>query len=275
MENRAQVRRARDTVILVIASMPDPDVRASYARCRAIQRRHDPTFHLATGALPREVRPAVHALYGFVRGADEIVDGVERPATPAARRAALDTWQRTLEEGVAAGRSEHPVIAALVDAGRRHDLPLGELAVYMDAMRVDCDASVRLRTRQELDRYMNGSAATVGRIMAPLLGVDARRREAVARLGVAFQLTNFLRDIREDFAMDRVYLPGLDTDALACGRPAPVPTEELHRARELFGSARAVLAACSPRARPGIAVACGVYRVILRRIERAGLVAAR
>jgi len=72
-------------------------------------------------------------------------------------------------------------------------------------------------------------------------------------------------------AMDRVYLPGLDEDALASGRPAPVPAEELHRARELFaGSARAVLAKCTPRARPGIALACGVYRLILRRIERAG-----
>jgi phytoene synthase len=254
--------------------MPDTHVRESYARCRAIQRRHDPTFHVATGALPRDVRPAVHALYGYVRGADEIVDGIARPATPDARRAALDAWQRTLEDGIAAGGSGHPVIAALVDAGRRHDLPLHELAVYMDSMRVDCDGSVRLRTRQELDRYMNGSAATVGRIMAPLIGVREERREDVARLGLAFQLTNFLRDIREDFQMDRVYLPGLDTAALAEGRPAPVPAEELHRAHELFGSARAVLAACTPRARPGIALACGVYRLILRRIERGGLVPA-
>src|SRR4051812_17384987 len=255
--------------------MPEAHVQDSYARCRAIQRRHDPTFHVATQALPRDVRPAVHALYGYVRGADEIVDGDRRPATPEGRRAALDAWQRTLEEGVAAGRSDHPVIAALVDAGQRHDLPLGELSVYMDSMRVDCDGRVRLRTRQELDRYMNGSAAAVGRVMAPLIGVAPGHSEDVARLGVAFQLTNFLRDVREDYAMDRVYLPGLDEDALASGAPAPVPAEELRRARELFaGSARAVLAACTPRARPGIALACGVYRLILRRIEHVGVVPA-
>jgi phytoene synthase len=254
--------------------MPELDVQASYARCRALQRRHDPTFHVATLALPRTVRPAVHALYGYVRGADEIVDGAGRPPTPAARRAALDAWQRTLEDGLSAGHSDHPVIGALVDAGLRHGMPLGELRVYMDSMRVDCDDRVRLRSRQELDRYMNGSAAAVGRVMAPLLGVDAGRREDVARLGVAFQLTNFLRDVREDYAMDRVYLPGLDEAALAAGRPAPAPDDEVRRARELFGSARAVLAACTPRARPAIAVACGVYRVVLRRIERSGWVAA-
>jgi phytoene synthase len=253
--------------------MLDPITTAAYDRCRALQRRHDPTFHLATQTLPRTIRPAVHALYGYVRGADEIVDGPRRPATPAARRAALDAWQGLLHQGLAAGRSDHPVVAALVDAGRRHDLPLGELDVYMDSMRIDCDDRVRLRTRQELDRYMNGSAAAVGRVMAPLLGVDRRRREDVARLGVAFQLTNFLRDVREDYAMDRVYLPGLDEAALAAGSPAPAPADEVGRARELFGAARAVLAACTPRARPGIAVACSVYRLVLRRIERSGVVA--
>src|SRR5918993_499208 len=76
-------------------------------------------------------------------------------------------------------------------------LPLEELGVYMDSMRVDC-GRVRIASRDELDRYMNGSAAAVGRLMAPLLGSDAP--EEVARLGVAFQLTNFIRDVREDYA---------------------------------------------------------------------------
>ena len=248
----------------------------AYTRCAALQRRHDPTFHVATRALGRDVRPAVHALYGFLRGADELVDGPDRPPTPQGRRAALDHWQATLADGIAAGGSDHPVIAALVDAGRRHDLPLHELGVYMDSMRVDCGGRVRIGSRDELDAYMNGSAAAVGRVMAPLLGVAAERREDVARLGVAFQLTNFLRDVREDFAMDRVYLPGLDEAALADGRPAALPAAEVHRARQLFrDSARAVLSACTPRARPGIALATTIYgRVHLRRIERRGVVTA-
>jgi phytoene synthase len=255
--------------------MPDTDPRDAYLRCAALQRRHDPTFHLATQALGRDVRPAVHALYGFLRGADELVDGPKRAPTPDGRRAALDAWEAELERGLSQGGSEHPVIAALVDAGERHALPLEELGVYMDSMRVDCDGRVRLRTRTELDTYMNGSAAAVGRVMAPLIGVREERREDVARLGVAFQLTNFLRDVGEDFAMDRVYLPGLDEHALAQGRRAPAPHDEIRRARELLhGSARSVLSACAPRARPGIALACAVYRYYLGRVERRGFVTA-
>src|SRR3954468_6444295 len=248
--------------------MPETELDQAYARCAAMQRRHDPAYHLATRALPGDVRPAVHALYGFLRGADEIVDGPGRPPTPEARRAALDAWQRELMDGAAAGGSRHPGIAALVDARARHAPPLHELSVYLDSMRVGCDGRVRLRTREELDTYMNGSAATVGRLMAPLLGVPADRREDVARLGVAFQLTNFLRDVREDFEMDRVYLPGLDEQALAAGFPAPLPDGVARRARELFGSARAVLGAAPPRVRPGIRLACAVYGRVLRRIER-------
>jgi phytoene synthase len=112
--------------------------------------------------------------------------------------------------------------------------------------------------------------------MAPLIGVPRARREDVARLGVAFQLTNFLRDVREDFAMDRVYLPGLDEEALAAGRPTPIPAAEVRRARALLsGSVRAVLRACEPRAQPGIALAAAVYRRLhLGRIERRGAVVA-
>ena len=144
-------------------------VSASYELCRRMQRRHDPTFYLATRRLPREQQPAVHALYGFLRGADEIVDGAGRDATPAARREALDRWQATLDEGLAAGGTDHRVLAALVDAGLREQLPLGQLSVYMDSMRMDC-GPVRIDDDRALDRYMNGSAATVGRIMAPILG---------------------------------------------------------------------------------------------------------
>ena len=259
-----------------MGSTESTDTAAAYKRCAVLQRRHDPTFNLATRALGPDVRPAVYALYGFLRGADELVDGpAALDETPDERRAALSEWQRALADGVAAGASDHPVIGALVDAGRRHDLPLGELDVYMDSMRVDCEPRVRLLTRGALDTYMNGSAAAVGRVMAPLIGVPAAQREDVARLGVAFQLTNFLRDAHEDFAMDRVYLPGLDEDALARAGRCAAPGDEVRRAVELFrDSARAVLGACTPRARPGIALATTFYRrVHLARIQRHGLVA--
>jgi phytoene synthase len=246
-------------------------LRESYRACRRLQRRHDPTFYAATRCLPPEVRPAVHALYGYVRGADEIVDDPRRRGGPVERRAALDAWQAELERGLSAGTSRHPVIAALVDAGARHDLPLHLLGRYMDSMRVDCDR-VRIATRRELDHYMEGSAATVGRVMAPLLGAPPPLHEEVARLGVAFQLTNFVRDVPVDWALDRVYLPGLPEDDLRRGTASDAVRErvarEVARARVLFADTREVGAALAPSMRAGIRVARAVYGRVLDRVER-------
>jgi 15-cis-phytoene synthase len=247
-------------------------LRESYRTCRRMQRRHDPTYFVATQLLPREVRPAVHALYGFVRGADEIVDGPRRLAPGGPRRAALDAWQAELERGLAAGRSEHAVIAALVDAGPRHGMPLHLLSRYIDSMRVDCDEPVRIASRAQLDDYMEGSAATVGRIMAPLLG--APEPEAVARLGVAFQLTNFIRDVRLDWRLDRVYLPGLPEDDLRAGAASePVReriAQEVARARGLFAESAGVVLVVAPGMRHGVRIARAVYARVLDRVERNG-----
>lgn len=256
------------------------DVRAAYETCRRMQRRHDPTYYWATSRLPREVRPAVHALYGFVRGADEIVDGPRRANDPAARRAALDAWERELESGLEAGSSSHPVIAALVDAGGRHDLPLSELRVYMRSMRVDC-GPVRMETRDELDRYMRGSAGAVGMIMAPLLGAPAGMHGAFARLGAAFQLTNFLRDVREDYALDRLYLPreelarfGAREDEIASGRATrafrALLASEVSRARRMFADTAPAVGAVPASIRPGMRLARSVYLGTLQRIEAIG-----
>jgi 15-cis-phytoene synthase len=230
----------------------DPGLRSSYEACRRMHRRHDPTYYWATRRLPAEKRPATHALYGYVRTADEIVDGPSRPADPAARRAALDAWEAQLAS------PSHPIARALVDAGRRHDLPLAELHTYMRSMRIDC-GPVRMQTWDELDAYMDGSAGTVGRIMASLLGVPERHRADFGRLGQAFQLTNFLRDVREDTALGRVYLPGgTDRGAVA---------EGVARARAAFDGCDAAVRAAPGRVRPGIRLAVGVYRSVLDRIE--------
>jgi phytoene synthase len=258
----------------------DPQLRSAYRACRRMQRRHDPAYYWATRRLPDEVRPAVHALYGFVRGADELVDGPSRPADADGRRRALDAWQAELERGLARGRSDHPVIAALVDAGRRHDLPLSELEVYMDSMRVDC-GPVRLATREELDRYMRGSAGAVGLIMAPLLGAPPELHPAVARLGTAFQLTNFIRDVRQDYELDRVYLPaedrarfGVSEADIASARVTPgfraLVAAEVARARELFAATAALSEALSPAVRPGMRMARDVYGRVLDRVESLG-----
>ena len=215
-----------------------------------MHRRHDPTYYWATRRLPAEIRPATHALYGYVRTADEIVDGPRRPASAEARRAALDAWERELERGRAAGRSPHPVVGALVDAGLRHRLPLDELRTYMRSMRIDC-APVRIETWPELEAYMDGSAGSVGRIMAPLLGVPARHHAGYGRLGQAFQLANFIRDVREDTRLDRVYLPAEDRARFGVGedelRARAAPRPSCARCSRWRSAARA---GCSPRPSP-------------------------
>jgi phytoene synthase len=255
-----------------------PELRASYAACRRVHRRHDPTYYFATRRLPAEVRPAVHALYAFVRSADEMVDGPDRAADPAERRAALDGLEGRLRAGLAGGRCGDPAVSALADAGARHGLPLEELDVYMESMRTDCD-SVRIGSWEELTSYMEGSAAAVGRIMAPLLGAPAPAADSFAHLGQAFQLTNFIRDVREDFHLDRIYLPGEDRQRFGVAEAEIAEGHasagfrsllalQVDRARELFRQGAPALAAVEPRVRPGMRMARGVYVSLLDRVER-------
>jgi 15-cis-phytoene synthase len=253
--------------------MPSMDeaTRRGYETCRRMQRRHDPTYYWATRRLPADVRPATQALYGYVRTADQIVDGPDRPPTPEARRAALDAWERELEAPV------HPVARALADAGARHALPLDELATYMRSMRIDC-APVRIASWDELEAYMDGSAGSVGRIMAPLLGVPGRRAAELGRLGHAFQLANFIRDAGEDARLDRVYFPaddrarfGVAEDDVRAARATPelraLLAAYVARARRMFAAAAPVIAAAPGPVRPGIRLAVSVYERMLDRAE--------
>jgi 15-cis-phytoene synthase len=258
----------------------DPALTHAYDTCRRMHRRHDPTYYWATRRLPAEVRPATHALYGYVRTADQLVDGPRRPPTPAARRAALDAWEQELHDGLRAGGSPHPVVGALVDAAGRHDLPLDELKTYMRSMRVDC-APVRIESWDELCAYMDGSAGSVGRIMAKLLGVPERHHRDYGQLGMAFQHANFIRDVREDWRLDRVYLPAEDRERFGVAesdlaRPTATPplreliAHEVARARRLFDAAVPAIAATPARVRPGVRLACAVYASVLDRVEAAG-----
>ena len=245
----------------------DTALRDSYETCRRLHRRHDPTYYWATRALPHEMRPATHALYGYVRTADEIVDGPRRAAAPQDRRDALDAWERELQT------PRHPIAVALTDAGDRHGLPLHELHTYMGSMRIDC-APVRMQSYEQLAAYMDGSAGTVGRIMAALLRVPERHHAEFGLLGQAFQLTNFIRDVREDHALDRVYLPGVEPAQLAApsaGRELrALVAQEVSRARALFAACEGAVAAAPRSVQPGMRLAIAIYRAVLDRVERAG-----
>ena len=251
---------------------------ASYEHCRRLHRRFDPTYYWATRRLPDDVRPAVHALYAFVRTADEIVDGPARPPHPTGRRAALARCEEELVRARGGCRSRDPVVAALVDAAERHDLPLGELDLYFESMRADCD-SVRIETWSELERYMLGSAGSVGSILAVLLGVPDDQRDSFVRLALAFQLTNFIRDVRQDWELDRVYLPaeelerfGVSTAEIARREPSAgfrrLLALQVARARSLFHASSPAAQAVSPGMRRGILMACSVYGAVLDRAEK-------
>ncbi len=162
----------------------DPSLADCYESCRKLHRRRDPTYYWATRRLPADVRPAVHALYAFVREVDDVVDAPDRTRAAAERRTAVGLWEERLRRGRAGGPPGHPVVAALADAGRRHDLPLGELDLYFDSMRVDC-APVRVQTWDELERYMLGSAGSVGNILGALLGAPEGERRSFERLALA------------------------------------------------------------------------------------------
>ena len=172
---------------------------------RSIQRRTGRTFYLATRLFPRRIRRATHVLYAFFRLADEVVDdGSDR--APEERRRELQSLRD------AALGDETPDDAVLREFRRvkeRYDIPDAEVEAFLESMEADVSKS-RYDTREELEAYMRGSAAAVGNMMTAIVGAtdgEAARPHAEA-LGEAFQLTNFLRDVREDVVdLDRIYLP--------------------------------------------------------------------
>ncbi|MFE0581968.1 phytoene/squalene synthase family protein [Streptomyces sp. NPDC058874] len=234
------------------AGITDPVLRAAYRRCRELNAAHGKTYFLATRLLPVERRPAVHALYGFARWADDIVDSTDRGADDGLRGARLAALQRCLDEGLRQGGGGEPVVAALADTARRYAIDHRLFQDFMTSMRSDLVVT-GYPTYADLYGYMHGSAAVIGLQMLPVLGTVVRREEAepyAAALGVAFQLTNFLRDVGEDLDRGRVYVPA---DLLAAHG---VDRELLHRCRDTGGQDRRVLAAL----REFGALTRGVYR---------------
>jgi len=197
------------------ARITDPGLRAAYTHCRDLNARHGRTYFLATRLLPPDRRPAVHALYGFARWADDIVDSLEDgPGAPtgdeaAPRAAALDRLSDDLTRGLAGGRGAEPVVTALADTSSRYAIDRRHFTDFLASMRSDLTVT-EYADYAALRGYMHGSAAVIGLQMLPVLGTVVPRAEAApyaAELGVAFQLTNFLRDVGEDLDRGRVYLP--------------------------------------------------------------------
>ncbi|MFW5896049.1 MAG: phytoene/squalene synthase family protein [archaeon] len=176
-------------------------------RGKTIQRRTGRTFHLATRLLPKRIRYPTYVLYGFFRIADEVVDAAETPSPDEQAR----RLERLRDEALGNREPDDPIMTAFQDLKVQHGIADEEVNAFVDAMESDIDTD-RYETRADLDAYMRGSASAVGVMMTDVMGLDDEAYEqalphAVA-LGKAFQLTNFVRDVREDVVdRDRIYLP--------------------------------------------------------------------
>ncbi|QKW05036.1 phytoene/squalene synthase family protein [Streptomyces sp. NA04227] len=242
------------------AGVTDPDLRAAYTQCRLLNARHGRTYFLATRLMPVERRCAVHALYGFARWADDIVDDLDRRQPAEQRDRLLRLLESDLAQGLRTGRGNEPVVKAVADTAERYAIDPQLFADFMASMRSDLSVT-DYPTHAHLRAYMHGSAAVIGLQMLPVLGTVVPREEAAphaAALGEAFQLTNFLRDVGEDLDRGRVYLAadllaahGVDRPLLEwsrrTGRRDP-------RIRAAFIAAEAMIRGVYREAEPGIAI---------------------
>jgi phytoene synthase len=273
------------------AGITEPALRASYARCRQLNAAHGRTYFLATRLLPPGQRPAIHALYGLARYADEIVDDLSDTRPWPQRLAELDALTQQLLDGLAQGRSGHPVLAAPVHTAVHYEIDPQHFADFMVSMRMDRPVEqggvADYQTFDDLARYVHGSAAVIGLQVLPVLGTVVPRERAephAAALGVAFQITNFLRDIGEDLDRGRVYLPtdelasfGVDRDLLgwcrSTGRPDPRVRRALAylvaRTRAIYRRAAPGIPMLAPVSRACVATAFRLYGGILDEIEAA------
>lgn len=249
----------------------------SYARCRALARRHGTTYYWSTKALPRVKRHHVWALYAFCRYADDIVDH-RGSASDEARAEALTVFGRRFFADVDAGRSDDPMLKAVVHTVRAFGIDPDCFRRFLRSMEMDVSIA-GYDTWDDLLGYMDGSAAVIGEMLLPIL---EPRSEAAARphardLGLAFQLTNFLRDVGEDLDRGRIYIPREDLARFGADprtrtvddRWRAVMRFEIERCGRLYESADLGIAQLPPSSAACVQAARILYSRILEEIEKA------
>lgn len=222
-------------------------------------------------------RQAINALYAFCREVDDIVDECHEPAIA---RAKLDWWRDEIDK-LESGQPEHPVTQALATARKQFSLPVEQLSEIIDGMQMDLDLT-RYEDFTQLQLYCHRAAGVVGLLSAEIFGYTDRHTLKYAHhLGLAFQLTNIIRDVGEDTRRNRIYLPqdelarfGVTSAAILNGRHTPefaaLMAFQAQRAREHYDRAFAQLPAADRKAqRPGLIMAA-IYRTLLDEIERDG-----
>ncbi|MFZ8872639.1 MAG: phytoene/squalene synthase family protein [Candidatus Nanopelagicaceae bacterium] len=267
---------------LTAAGIIETDLRKSYLECKRLNSLHGKTYYLATLLLPKEKRPYVHALYGFARYADEIVDDFDSKLTPPEKRDELERWSFQLLQDIKSGRSNDHIGRALVDTVRRFEIPIAYFEAFLHSMAMDLDVT-EYESFEDLMEYVYGSAAVIGLQMVPILGTLPGKLEqansAAEKLGIAFQLANFIRDVGEDLDRGRVYLPmgelskfGVDRKMLEQRTLTPEIVEalkfQIERVRELKREAENGISLIAPESRPCIEAASELYCGIVDEVEK-------
>ena len=264
---------------LTAAGIVDPQLRKSYAECKKLNAQHGKTYYLATLLLPPGKRPFVHALYGFARYADEIVDDLASTLTEDEKSLALHNWGQGVLSDIKEGKSHDHIGAALVDTVNRFAIPINYFEAFLKSMTMDLTVT-EYHTYEDLMEYVYGSAAVIGLQMVPILGaLSPDAYIAAEKLGIAFQLANFIRDVGEDLDRGRVYLPITELQAHGVTREMleeRVLTPQIKsalkfqiaRVRDLQEQATPGIKLLSPESRACIEAASELYCGIVDEVEK-------
>ena len=266
---------------LTAAGITDPDLRASYEECKRLNALHGKTYYLATLLLPKAKRPFVHALYGFARYADEIVDDLASELSVEEKAEVLSKWGNGVLADLKKGTSQDHVGRALIDTVNRFDIPHEHFEAFLHSMTMDLTVQ-EYESYEDLLEYVYGSAAVIGLEMVPILGpLHNDAFEAAKKLGIAFQLANFIRDVDEDLDRGRVYLPlkelaqfGVTREMLEERVLTPEIIEALKfqiaRVRQLQAEAAPGITMLEASSRPCIEAASTLYCGIVDEVEKIG-----
>lgn len=245
-------------------------------KARQIEKNYGTSYYLATLFLPKPMREAVFVLYAFVRIPDEIVDNPKSGSNPAEL---LQIWKRDWTSTYNSGHSSSNIMLATKEIFQTYHIPFSVSLEFIDAMILDI-TKARYTTYKELQSYMRGSANVVGIMLTYVFGYrDEQAFEYGEKLGEAMQLTNFLRDVREDYdKRGRIYLPldelasfNVTEDMIAHHAPTPefiaLMKYQVKRARALYLDSAQGIPLLSPPSRRAVTLAARFYEAILDEIE--------
>jgi phytoene synthase len=247
-------------------------IEQSYDYCRRVARTRARNFYYSFLLLSAQQRKAMCAIYAFMRYCDDLSD------EPGANRAAIDRWQSDMEEALEGNFSGHPLWPAFHHTVRRFGIPHEYFHEMIAGVASDLEAR-EIETFDELYRYCYQVASVVGLTIIHIFGFDTRSALPLAeKCGVAFQLTNILRDIREDAEKGRIYLPaedlrrfGVSAEELSTGHGGEsflrLMRFEAARARAYYNESMPLLDLVHPRSRPSLWALISIYYRLLERIE--------